>query len=69
MILRRKIMKNTSVSKEYSAAEGGKNLFARPLPKYYLARSARITIYATAYLEKATRKPRASWGFLVRYSS
>ncbi|MEY4133887.1 MAG: hypothetical protein RL386_237, partial [Bacteroidota bacterium] len=26
MILRSKIMKNTSVSKEYSAAVGGKNL-------------------------------------------
>ncbi len=30
MILLRKIMKNTSVSKEYSAAEGGKNLFTQP---------------------------------------
>ncbi len=30
MILRSKIMKNTSVSKEYSAAEGGKNLFTEP---------------------------------------
>ena len=30
MILRSKIMKNTSVSKEYSAAEGGKNLFVQP---------------------------------------
>jgi hypothetical protein len=29
MILRSKIMKNASVSKEYSAAEGGKNLFAQ----------------------------------------
>ena len=29
MILLRKIMKNTSVSKEYSAAEGGKNLFTQ----------------------------------------
>jgi len=28
--LLRKIMKNTSVSKEYSAAEGGKNLFTQP---------------------------------------
>jgi hypothetical protein len=27
MILQSKIMKNTSVSKEYSAAAGGKNLF------------------------------------------
>ena len=27
MILRSKIMKNTSVSEEYSAAEGGKRLF------------------------------------------
>jgi len=31
MILLRKIMKNTSVSKEYSAAAGGKILFTRPL--------------------------------------
>jgi hypothetical protein len=31
MILRSKIMKNTSVLKEYSAAEGGKNLFTQPL--------------------------------------
>ena len=31
MILRSKIMKNTSVSKEYFAAEGGKNLFTQPL--------------------------------------
>jgi hypothetical protein len=31
MILRSKIMKNTSVSKEYSAAAGGKNLFTQPL--------------------------------------
>ncbi|MEY4134911.1 MAG: hypothetical protein RL386_1261, partial [Bacteroidota bacterium] len=30
MILLRKIMKNTSVSKEYSAAAGGKNLFTQP---------------------------------------
>jgi hypothetical protein len=30
MILRSKIMKNTSVSKEYSAAAGGKNLFTQP---------------------------------------
>jgi hypothetical protein len=30
MILRSKIMKNTSVSKEYSASEGGKNLFTQP---------------------------------------
>ena len=30
MILLRKIMKNTSVSKEYSAAEGGKRLFTHP---------------------------------------
>jgi hypothetical protein len=30
MILLRKIMKNTSVSKEYSAAEGDKNLFTQP---------------------------------------
>jgi hypothetical protein len=30
MILRSKIMKNTSVSKEYSAAAGGKNLFSQP---------------------------------------
>ena len=30
MILLRKIMKITSVSKEYSAAEGGKNLFIQP---------------------------------------
>jgi len=30
MILRSKIMKNTSVSKENSAAEGGKNLFTQP---------------------------------------
>ncbi|MEY4133878.1 MAG: hypothetical protein RL386_228 [Bacteroidota bacterium] len=30
MIFLRKIMKNTSVSKEYSAAEGGKNLFTEP---------------------------------------
>jgi hypothetical protein len=30
MILRSKIMKNTSVSKEYSAAVGGKNLFTQP---------------------------------------
>jgi hypothetical protein len=30
MILLRKIMKNASVSKEYSAAEGGKNLFTQP---------------------------------------
>ena len=29
MILRSKIMKNTSVSKEYSAAEGGRTLFAQ----------------------------------------
>jgi len=40
MILLRKIMKNTSVSKEYSAAEGGKNLFTQPLSKYNLARGA-----------------------------
>jgi hypothetical protein len=31
MILLRKIMKNTSVLKEYSAAKGGKNLFTQPL--------------------------------------
>ena len=31
MILLRKIMKNTSVSKEYSAAEGGKKLFTQLL--------------------------------------
>jgi hypothetical protein len=43
MILLRKIMKNTSVSKEYSAAEGGKNLFTQPRkdflhnPKFYFA--------------------------------
>ena len=30
MILRSKIMKNTSVSKEYFAAEGGENLFTQP---------------------------------------
>jgi hypothetical protein len=30
MILRSKIMENTSVSKEYSAAAGGKNLFTQP---------------------------------------
>jgi hypothetical protein len=30
MILRSKIMKNTSVSKENSAAAGGKNLFTQP---------------------------------------
>jgi hypothetical protein len=30
MILLRKIMKNTSLSKEYSAAEGGKRLFTQP---------------------------------------
>ena len=33
MILLRKIMKNTSASKKYSAAEGGKRLFTQPLPK------------------------------------
>ncbi|MEY4134998.1 MAG: hypothetical protein RL386_1348, partial [Bacteroidota bacterium] len=38
IILRSKIMKNTSVSKEYSAAEGGKGLFTQP--QYNLARSA-----------------------------
>jgi hypothetical protein len=32
MILLRKIMKNTSVLKEHSAAEGGKNLFSQPHP-------------------------------------
>ena len=32
MILLRKIMKNTSVSKKYSAAEGGKIPFTQPLP-------------------------------------
>jgi len=31
MILLRKIMKNTSVSKEYSAAVDGKRLFTQPL--------------------------------------
>jgi hypothetical protein len=39
MILLRKIMKNTSVSKEYSAVVGGKNLFTQPLrfaPNYVL---------------------------------
>jgi hypothetical protein len=30
MILLRKIMKNTSVLKEYPAAEGGKRLFTQP---------------------------------------
>ncbi|MFZ4426812.1 MAG: hypothetical protein ACOYOO_06610 [Saprospiraceae bacterium] len=35
MILLRKIMKNTSVSKEYSAAEGGKNLFTHPQKTFY----------------------------------
>jgi hypothetical protein len=30
MILRSKIMKNTSVSKEYSAAVGGKRFFTQP---------------------------------------
>ncbi|MEY4135828.1 MAG: hypothetical protein RL386_2178 [Bacteroidota bacterium] len=30
MILRSKIMKNTSVSKEYSAAEGGKTFLHNP---------------------------------------
>ena len=40
MILLRKIMKNTSVSKEYSAAAGGKNLFIQPLSKHDSARSA-----------------------------
>jgi hypothetical protein len=39
MILRSKIMKNTSVSKEYSAAAGGKNHFTQPrrfAPNYVL---------------------------------
>jgi hypothetical protein len=39
MILRSKNMKNTSVLKEYSAAEGGKNLFTQPRNDY-LAQSA-----------------------------
>jgi len=30
-ILRSKILKMTSLTKEYSAAEGGKNLFTQPL--------------------------------------
>ena len=33
MILRSKIMKNTSVSKEYFAAAGGKRLFTQPQPR------------------------------------
>ncbi|MEY4135422.1 MAG: hypothetical protein RL386_1772 [Bacteroidota bacterium] len=37
MILLRKIMKNTSVLKEYSAAEGGKRLFTPP-PKTIFCR-------------------------------
>jgi hypothetical protein len=32
-------MKNTSVSKENSAAAGGKNLFTQPLSKHNSARS------------------------------
>jgi hypothetical protein len=36
MILLRKIMKNTSVSKEYPAVEGGKNLLRRFAPNYHL---------------------------------
>jgi hypothetical protein len=43
MILRSKIMKNTSVSKKYSAAEGGKNLFTQPQTLFYRA--------ATCYIE------------------
>jgi hypothetical protein len=40
LLLRSKIRKNTSVSKEYSVAVGGERLFTRPL-KYNLARSAK----------------------------
>jgi hypothetical protein len=49
MILLRKIMKNTSVSKEYSAAEGGKNLLHTPkrlfiqAPKKSFAAKPRIS--------------------------
>jgi hypothetical protein len=38
-------MKNTSVSKEYSAAEGGKNLFTQPLSKHNSARSAAKNLF------------------------
>ena len=40
LILLRKIRKKMSPSKEYFAAEGGKNLFTQPLSKDNLARSA-----------------------------
>ena len=39
MILLRKIMKNTSVSKEYSAAAGGKNLFTQPHKRLFLRKA------------------------------
>jgi hypothetical protein len=44
MILRSKIMKNTSVSKENFAAAGGKILFTQPPPKKSLAAKPQIPL-------------------------
>jgi hypothetical protein len=44
MILRSKIMKNTSVSEEYSAAAGGKNLFTQPQIKSFAAKPRTLPV-------------------------
>ena len=49
MILLRKIMKNTSVSKEYSAAAGGKILFTQPLSIHNLAQSANKNLFTSLW--------------------
>jgi hypothetical protein len=58
MILLRKIMKNTSVSKEYSAAAGGKNLFIQPLETLFGTKGYENSFYDTLndYLARRAEK-------------
>ena len=55
MILRRKIMKNTSVSKENSAAEGGKRLFTQPPIKSLNALKNKVQTAGSLISEKFRR--------------
>jgi hypothetical protein len=57
MILRSKIMKNTSVSREYFAAAGGKRLSTQPrIPNKILRGEAADTLINSCHILKAVGK-------------